>query len=172
MIELSEFYCYHRTYYLFVSKFKVFDVTSFCQCEQLPNAATCMAVWVRFSHPYLHLCQPGGFTASRLTRQKSFWLLWFLSEAGPEIQGRDAVSVSSTGIVPVHRRGDWRGLPVSLQTHQRMHSGLPERPVEYFRWVDCTSRPVRCKIQVAGSLVAFPSLIFLLSTPCWVVHFY
>lgn len=70
-------------------------------------------------------------------------LIW-----GPvQRQGKYAVSVSSTGIVPVHRRGDWRGLPVSLQTHRCMHSDLPERPAEYVRGIDCASRPMRCKIQ-------------------------
>lgn len=52
-----------------------------------------------------------------------------------QIQGIDAVSASSTGIVPVHRRGDWRGLPVSLQTLCCMHSDLPGRPVEYVRGI-------------------------------------
>lgn len=148
MIELSEFDC-HRLLHLlllFVSKLKV-SVSSCCQCTRLPNPATCMAVWVRFSHPYLHLCRPGGSAASRLTRVSNPF-----GRCGPylrpvQIQGWDAVSVSSTGIVPVHQRWDWRGLPVSLQTHWCMHSDLPERPVEYVRGIDCASRPMRCKIQ-------------------------
>lgn len=146
MIELSEFYC-HITL-LIVSKFKVFDVTSYCQCAHQMQPP---ARWVRFSHPSLHLCQPAGTMAAWLTHVRNplvtVVLIWGLSPCRDKMQRVDVVSVSAAGIVPVYRRGDWRGLPKSLQKHRCMHSDLLERPVKHVRRIDHSSGPTRCKIH-------------------------
>ena len=65
-------------------------------------------MWVRLSHPYLHLCRPGGCTTARLDHTRNALvaavLIWGLSRY------RDSELVHSTGIVPVHQQGDWRDL--------------------------------------------------------------
>lgn len=95
-------------------KFKVSDVMSCCQWARLPHAVTDVSVWVRF--PCFHLCWPGGSTTSRLTHVTNHF-----GCCGPylrpvQIRKRDAVSVSSTGIVPVHWQGDCGGLPITSDT--------------------------------------------------------